>query len=56
MTLDIIKKAANAMIKKKKVSCYRLPEKLEKQILARHYSVSEINGAYTRANRANNAR
>lgn len=52
MTLDIIKKAANAMIKGKDVSSYDLPAEVEKKIVSRRYSASEINAGYRKANNA----
>ena len=52
MTLDIIRKANNAMIKKKTVSSYDLPDTLKRKIMARHYSTAEINEAYSKVNRS----
>ena len=49
MTLDIIKKATYAMIKRKQASSYQLPAKVEQKIMSRHYSASEINNDYTQA-------
>lgn len=50
MTLDIIKKAAKAVISKKDVSSYDLPQSVKSKIAARKYSASEINKAYKKSN------
>ncbi|GIU18224.1 hypothetical protein [Shewanella glacialipiscicola] len=50
MTLDIIKKAAAAVMNKKEVSSYDLPKSIKSKITARTYSASEINKAYKKSN------
>ncbi|MDI5837886.1 hypothetical protein [Shewanella xiamenensis] len=52
MNLDIIKKAAAAVINKKEVSSYDLPKNIQLKIVARTYSASEINNAYKKSNAA----
>lgn len=54
MTLDIIKKAARAMIDRKDISSYDLPDKVKHKIAARHLSAREINEKY-RQSRSQNA-
>jgi hypothetical protein len=49
MTLDIIKKAVEAMINKKDVSSYDLPKGIKYKIASRNYSVAEINAAYKKS-------
>ena len=50
MTLDIIKRAASAIINKKELSSYDLPAGIKYQIASRTYSSSEINKAYKESN------
>lgn len=52
MTLDIIKKAVLAMIDKKDISSYDLPESIKSKIASRTYSATEINKAYEKTNAA----
>jgi len=50
MTLDIIKKAAKAMISNKELSSYDLPKSIKSKIASSNRSASEINKAYKKSN------
>lgn len=49
MTLDTIKRAAQAMINKKDLSSYDLPKNVKARMASRTYTSSEINNAYKKS-------
>ncbi|WP_159445677.1 hypothetical protein [Oceanospirillum multiglobuliferum] len=52
MTLGIIRTAAKAVMRKKPLDAYDLPEQVKRQIARRHFSAEEINEKYKQSRRA----